>query len=342
MGRGKLVRIGGPSLPYDPTYHLLWRLDKVRAVVRRERPDVLEIHSPYAAAAAALSVPRGWYGVRTFQWHADFIDTYLRTMLERRVSPTSADVALAPLWAVVRGIASGCDATLVAARWQVDKLRAHGVPRVVHAPFGVERAVFSPDAKSDARRRELLGDGRERATLLVGVGRFAVEKRWDVAIDAFARVRKETDAVFVIFGDGPERAKMEAQARALGVEADVRMPGFTRAREALASALASADAMLHACPFETFGLSVAEALSAGLPVVVPSAGGAGELAHPSCSETFPPGDAGACARAVLTLLGRDRAALRSAAVRAAKAFPTVEDQLREMLAIYERLLAHPR
>ena len=45
------IRIGGPSLPYDPTYHLLWRVDKVRALVERERPDVLEIDSPYVAAA---------------------------------------------------------------------------------------------------------------------------------------------------------------------------------------------------------------------------------------------------------------------------------------------------
>jgi alpha-1,6-mannosyltransferase len=317
---------------------LLWRVDKVHDVIARERPDVLEIHSPYVAAASAVTARERWFSVRTFQWHSDFIDTYLRTTLERRVGPASADVLLAPLWAMVRGIGARCDATLVAAKWQVDKLREHGVPRVVHVPFGVERADFSPDARSEARRRELLGPGREQATLLVGVGRFAVEKRWDVAIDAFARIRRSRDAVLVLFGDGPERARMIEQARRLGVEHDVRMPGFTTDRRALASAFASADAMLHACPFETFGLSIAEALCCGLPVVVPDAGGAGELADPSCSEVFSGNDASACAAAMERLLARDRGSLRAAAIAASRNVPTVLEQLTRTLDLYKELL----
>jgi alpha-1,6-mannosyltransferase len=314
-------------------------VDKVHALVERERPEVLEIHSPYVAAMSALSARRTWFGIRTFYWHSDFIDTYLRTMLERRVSSTSADVLLAPLWAAVRVIASRCDATLVAARWQVDKLRQHGVPRVVHVPFGVEHGEFSPSAASEARRRELLGPGRERATLLVALGRFAVEKRWDVALDAFARVRQKRDAVLVIFGDGPERARMLAQARSIGIGEDVRLPGFTKNRHEMASALASADALLHACPFETFGLSIAEALACGLPVVVPDAGGAAELAEPGCSETFPAGDAEACARAVERLLATDRGSVREAARRTARKVPGVLEQFERTMGLYEELLA---
>ena len=40
-----VVRIPGPAMPYDPSYHLLWRIDKIRAEIRRVQPDVLEIHS---------------------------------------------------------------------------------------------------------------------------------------------------------------------------------------------------------------------------------------------------------------------------------------------------------
>src|SRR5580692_5494699 len=114
----RVIRIAGPPLPYDPTYHLLWRVDKLRAIVRRECPDVLEIDSPYAAAAACLSAPRRDFGVRTFVWHADFIDTYLRVMLEghARVSARAASLVLEPIWSMVRRIAARCDATFVAAR----------------------------------------------------------------------------------------------------------------------------------------------------------------------------------------------------------------------------------
>jgi alpha-1,6-mannosyltransferase len=333
LGSSRIVRIGGPPLPYDPTYHLLGRVDKIRALVRRERPDVLEVHSPYLAMAAALAVPRADFGVRTFFWHADFIDTYLRVMLERRVSSRVADVALAPLWRAVRGVAAQCDATIVAGRWQRDKLVAHGVPRVELVPFGVERAVFRPDARSDERRRELLAG---RSKLFVGVGRFAVEKRWDVVLDAFTAVRaRGVDATLALFGDGPERAAMEARA---GGRGDVKLMGFVTDRAALASALASADLLIHGCPYETFGLGVAEAMACGLPVVVPDEGGACESVDASCGATYRARDAEACAQAIERMLARDETELRARAVEASTRVPSVEEHFDGVLALYAKLL----
>lgn len=343
----RVIRIGGPSFPYDSTYHLLWRLDKVRSIVRHERPDVLEIDSPYAAALACAGLSRRHFGVRTLVWHADFIDTYLRVMLEHRaaLARETADRVLAPLWAMVRMLARRCDATFVASAWMADKLAAQGVPRVLHLPFGVEREAFSPASRDDEARRALLeGKGsRVPTALLVGVGRFAVEKRWDVVLDAFATVRRERPAVLVLFGDGPERTAIEARARELG--GDVRLPGFVKDRAKLAAALASADVLVHGCPYETFGFAVAEAMSVGLPVVVPDAGGAGELADVASSEKYAPGDSGACARAVLRMLGRldsDPAGLRAHAVRASARIPTIRAQFERTYEAYARLLRERR
>src|SRR6266567_997518 len=49
LGTARAFRVAGPTLPYDSNYHLLWRIDKVRRIVLREKPDVLEINSPYLA-----------------------------------------------------------------------------------------------------------------------------------------------------------------------------------------------------------------------------------------------------------------------------------------------------
>ena len=340
-----MLRVAGPALPYDPTYHLLGRVDKIRALVTRERPDVLEVNSPYLAMAGALAVPRASFGIRTFFWHADFIDTYLRVMLERRVSPRVADVMLAPIWRTLRAMLSACDATFVAGRAQVDKLRAHGVDNVVHVPFGVEKSVFRAEAKSDARRLELLGEGRSASTiLLVGSGRFAVEKRWDVVLDAFERLRaRGLDAVLVLFGDGPERGAMERRALGHGVgREDVRFIGFEKDRARLASAFASADVLVHGCPYETFGLSIAEAMSAGLPVVVPDQGGACESVDARAGEVYASGDAEACAAAVTRLLARDRGELRDAALDAATKIGSVESHFEAVLDVYRERLARRR
>ena len=337
-GKAWILRVRGPSLPYDPTYHLLARMDKIRATLARERPDVLEAHSPYLAMAAALSAPRTTFGLRTFFWHADFIDTYLRVMIERHAPSRAADVALAPLWALVRAAASACDATFVAGTRPVAKLREHGVPRVEHTPFGVEKAVFSPAARDERRRRELRGDA---ARLLVGVGRFAVEKRWDVVLDAFVRLREEAsiDAALVLFGDGPERDALEARVAG---RRDVRFLGFEKSRAALATALASADALVHGCPYETFGLGVAEAMSCGLPVVVPDEGGASESVSRESGEIYRSRDVEACARAIGRLLARDPGELRAAALRAATGILDVDEHYARLLARYEELLAERR
>lgn len=338
----RVVRVRGPALPYDPTYHLLWRVRAVHRVIARERPDVLEIHSPYVAALAALTAPRGTFGVRTMQWHADFIDTYLRGPVERLVRTEGrADRVVEPLWAWVRALGARSRAVLVASAWQEDKLRAHGVAHTVRHPFGVDRTLFRPERASAAVRARLLGPGREGAALVVGVGRFAHEKRWEVVLDAFARVRAARDAVLVLFGDGPERGRLEARAAG---SPDVRLPGFERDREALADALASADVLLHGCADETFGLSIAEAHASGLPAVVPDRGGAAEIVGPASGATYPAGDAEACARAALALLARrDRApdALRRAAVDAIRELPSVEQQFARQIALYEGLLAQP-
>src|SRR5262249_7873155 len=157
-----------------------------------------------------------------------------------------------------------------------------------------------------------------------------IEKRWDIVIDAFLRVRaRGRDAILVLFGDGPERDRMRERAQTSEGGAfakDVVFAGFSKDRAGLARNLASADLLVHACPFETFGLSIAEAMSCGLPAVVPDDGGAAEMHDPESGERYASGDMVACADAVEQLLDRvapERDKLREAAVKAAARLPSV-------------------
>lgn len=352
-GSAQVIRVKGPALPYDPTYHLFFRLDKVHAVLTQIAPDVVDINSPYLAAAAALTAPRRAFGIRTFTWHADFIDTYLRGPLERGLETgllpppaarTAAEWALAPAWEAVRRLTSACDATFVAGRAQVEKLRRRGLSRLVHLPFGVDQEIFRPDAAAaspgvGADLRSGLPPG---AVLLAGVGRFAVEKQWPVVLEglALAAPRIPSPLALVLYGDGPERRALEDLARRLGLL--VRFQGFESDRRRLAAGLASADGLVHGCPFETFGLGVAEAVCCGLPAVVPDEGGAPESIDPTCAETFPAGDPQGFAAALESLLRRDQGQLRQGALAARTRIATVEGYFQTLVAHYGELLARRR
>jgi len=325
-------------MPYDRTYHLLGRLDKIRARVRAAPPDVLEAHSPYLAMAAVVACGRP-APVQTAFWHADHVGTYVQPALEARLGAAIAARVTSPLWRGVRALLAPFDATFAAGRAQADRLRRAGVPNVVHVPFGVDGRVFrplEPRAEREGVRRELLGsEASAGAALLVGVGRFAIEKRWDVVIEAFAKVRARRDAVLVLIGDGPERARLERSA-----PPGVRFPGFERDRARLARAIGAADVLVHGCPYETYGLGVAEAVACAVPVVVPDAGGAAESADPTVAEAYASLDAEACAAAIeglLTRRDRDPSELRARALAAAARVPTLESHYATVLATYASL-----
>jgi alpha-1,6-mannosyltransferase len=324
-GKMTTVRVAGPALPYDRTYHLLGRLDKIRARVRAERPDVLEAHSPYLGTLAVLAAGRSSSRIRTAFWHADHVGTYLEPRIGRLARPFDA---------VIRGLLSPFDATFVAGRAQVRKLRSLGVRNVEHVPFGIDRRIFRPEARSELLRAELLHGAPAGSALLVGVGRFALEKRWDVVLDAFARFTSRRPAALVLYGDGPDRPKLERMA-----PPGVRFMGFEKDRSRLAAALASADALVHGCPYETFGLGVAEAVACGLPVVVPDAGGAQESVDPRSGAIYASLDSEACAAALGRLLVRDAAELQSAARDAALGVPTPEEHIARVVAVYDAMLA---
>jgi glycosyltransferase involved in cell wall biosynthesis len=106
-------------------------------------------------------------------------------------------------------------------------------------------------------------------------GRLVVEKGADILLRAFSELGP--DARLLIAGDGPERSRIEALARELGVSARVELAG---ALDAQALERRFAGAWIHAMPgrwVEPFGNAGAEALMRGTPLVASAPGGAAEL-----------------------------------------------------------------
>jgi alpha-1,6-mannosyltransferase len=331
---GKIVWIGGPPLPPDPRYYVLYRERAVHEALDRERPDVVEGSSPWSG---------GWFAARwrgdaakAFIFHQDPVAVYAQTFFGRALGADRVDRWSAPYWAYLRRLSSRFDATVVSGEWLAERLRGVGIDNATAVPFGIDKTAFSPERRSPEVRKELLARAglHEDAALLVGVSRHHPEKRIGTMIEAVRIANRTKPIALVLYGDGPLRAWVARRAKRVP---EVVLAGFTRDRGELASVLASADAFLHGSAAETYGLVVAEALVSGTPLVVPDAGGAAELAAPAYSETFPAGDADACAAAILALLARDRSALRASVASASDRVGTMDDHFESLFALYARL-----
>jgi len=143
--------------------------------------------------------------------------------------------------------------------------------------------------------------------VLAFAGRLTAQKDLGVALDA---LRELPGVRLLIAGDGPERARLEAEAgervEFLGALPRAEVLGLLRA----------ADAAILTSAWENFPHGVVEALAVGTPVIATRTGGVAEVVHDGENGLLvEPGDAGAFAAAVRRYLGDDalRDRLRAAA-----------------------------
>ena len=110
--------------------------------------------------------------------------------------------------------------------------------------------------------------------MIVHTSNFRKVKRIGDVISIFANIHAEIPAKLLMIGDGPERAKAEAQSKELNIEADVRFLGKL---EAIEEVLSVADLFLMPSEKESFGLAALEAMACEVPLISSNAGGLPEL-----------------------------------------------------------------
>jgi glycosyltransferase involved in cell wall biosynthesis len=196
----------------------------------------------------------------------------------RRSLPEAAAYAAA-LSTWQRRLVSQVDTFVVPSAFAAERLRRLGAP--IHGPHVVAPVV---------RRFADAAAGRTDGYALM-VSRLAPEKGVEIAIEA-CRI---ASMPLVVAGEGPERARLEAQA----ARADVRFAG--RVEEAKLEQLrrGAAVALVPSRSAETFGLAAAEAMAAGVPVAGSRIGALPELVPEDW--LAPPGDTHALAERIRRL-----------------------------------------
>jgi glycosyltransferase involved in cell wall biosynthesis len=115
---------------------------------------------------------------------------------------------------------------------------------------------------------------------IVTVGSLIPLKSYDVLIEAAAALAAGgTGFELLLAGGGPERARLEALARQLGIAARVKFLGDVEDVPAL---LRTADVFAHPAITEGLSNAILEALAAGLPVVACPVGATAEIIQDGC------------------------------------------------------------
>lgn len=136
-----------------------------------------------------------------------------------------------------------------------------GAMRYFHGFAPANTWVIPNPASLPERPAERLSDGRT----IGAVGRLVPQKGFDLLLAAFAQVARAAPGWrLVIWGEGPDRAALEAQRDRLGLTDRVDLPGVTTAP---GDWIARSDMFVLSSRFEGWGLVVGEAMASGLPVV---------------------------------------------------------------------------
>lgn len=278
-----------------------WMFEGRRALrdwLATRRPDVLlagitTVHGSALHAARAIKRQRPLVALRAsrhprrdFPWSRPF---------KRLFEPVER--------ATRRGLYDRADLVIAVSGETAAALRAEMThpERCIVLPNPAITPEFTASLSRTPDHRWIGGD----VPLVIGVGRLAWQKRFDLLIEALAIVRCKREVRCIILGEGRFRGELERQVARRGLGDAVELPGNVAD---VGGWMAAADVMVSTSAFEGSPAVLIEALAAGLPVVATRCpGGSVELLGDGMGGILVPmDDAVATADAILEMLNRPR------------------------------------
>lgn len=331
-----LLRIPGRAVPGDPEDRLMSAAG-CRLVGQRRKPDLIHIHTPFAAHAAGIRLARQARIPVVSTYHTLF-EEYARHYIPHCPRPLLKGAARLLSKRQCRQV----DRVIVPSRAMAERLASYGVD----TPVTVLPTGIPVDAFAHGRReafREFLRVPPDTVVALY-VGRAAHEKNIDFLLQVARRCQVGgPEILFVIAGEGPALDALKALANRLGVSHRVRFVGYLERFQGLADCYAAADVFVFASKTETQGLVLLEAMAAGLPVLALAEMGTCDLLAAGRGTRTAPDDPHAFAALLLGLARNPEArAALGAAARAAAHDWAEAPQIDRLLALYRDLIRTDR
>lgn len=241
----------------------------LRPVIEDFEPHLVHAHHPFLLGDTALRVAALRELPVVFTHH---------TMYEQYTHYVPGDSPAMQRFAIrlATEFANLCDHVIAPSESIADILRQRGVTRPITAiPTGIDPGQFRQGDGPRARRRF----GIAAEAFVVGhVGRLAPEKNLPFLAHAVCHfLHDRPDARFLVVGEGPSLDEIRQIARDAGVAGQVVHPDGNQKGQQLVDLYHAMDVFAFASHSETQGMVLAEAMTAGVPVVAIDAAGAREV-----------------------------------------------------------------
>ena len=291
-------------------------------IIDRKQIDVLHLHGYGATTFGRLAGKMR--GLPTIlHEHANLTDTpWFQKVADRLLAP-STDLAIA---------VSKSTAEFVIRARQMPPERV----KVVYLGVPLEE-VSRPRSEEDIRSARTELGVRPGETVVGTVTRLHDSKGNNYLIDAAREVlNQRPNARFFVFGEGPLRPELEAQARALGLGDRFVFGGFTKD---VARTVSAFDMSVFPSLWEGTPLTVFEALAMGKPIVATDADGLVDvLTAEQDAVIVPKRDAAALAAGIVRLIDSEPDRVRlSAAARQTGQHYDIAAFVRKMERLYDLL-----
>jgi glycosyltransferase involved in cell wall biosynthesis len=175
--------------------------------------------------------------------------------------------------------------------------------KVIYNGVDIKRAAV--ERRATELRREL--SIPEGASIVISVGRLAIEKNYRLLLRIARRCKGSIPLVFLIVGSGELEAELKAYCHKLGVGDCVR---FLGTRLDIFSLLRSSDIFCMTSYLEGFPNALIEAMAAGVPVIVTRFPGAEDIVDSGVTGILIPPNDEECAYQALQHLASCQAAAR--------------------------------
>ena len=256
----KIFRLSAIKILKNPEQRLIVPIpEKDLRELFKQKFDIIHIHTQGTAGLLGWEIARLRDIPCVVTYHT-LLNRYVHYVLKGKiVTPRIAELGS-------KIFCNLCDLVLAPTERVREELLHYGVTKeILVIPGGIEVERF--DNLKKGYLRSLLGLG-EGERIILYLGRLGKEKKIDFIIKSLRIILEREEGLYLaIVGDGPEKENLVGLVKELKLGKKVLFTGFIE-REEVPKVYKDATVFVFASDTETQGLTVPEAMAAGLPVVV--------------------------------------------------------------------------